>query len=282
MKNYTAYKYGDITRQLPFLVTFETLLVMVSVLIIISSSLVIKHIQNKAKKTRADEMFVVLMVSDIAVALISMPALGVLSPFWEKLINDSKKGSKLPFVITAFCYEFPYTFSYIVTTIIAVDRLLIITQHKRYQKLITKKRLKYIMLCIFVLVLIYGIISCYVLPETSSYEVTGQMRKSYLIFNTIAIFIIFVAYIYILFFVNRRSKAMIQCKHGKIDYCKKLSKAIFYIFTFQIICILPYLLMHMMIEFHIEFPLLLVAPWLGLLRNTQGLFDGVILLHNQR
>lgn len=96
MKNYTGYKYGDTTRQLPFLLTFESLLVIVSILIITSSSLVIKHIQNKTKKTRADEMFVVLMVSDIAVAVISMPALGVLSPLWEKLINDSKTVPNFP------------------------------------------------------------------------------------------------------------------------------------------------------------------------------------------
>ena len=77
MRKDTEYRYGEITKQFPFLLTFQSLLVIVSILIILSSSLVIKQIHNKKKKTRADEMFLILMISDIMVAIISMPALGV-------------------------------------------------------------------------------------------------------------------------------------------------------------------------------------------------------------
>ena len=40
--------------------------------------------------------------------------------------------------------------------------------------------------------------------------------------------------------------------------------------------------MHVMIEFGIIFPVLLVSPWLALLRNNQGFGDGLILLRNQK
>ena len=47
-------------------------------------------------------------------------------------------------------------------------------------------------------------------------------------------------------------------------------------------CILPYLIMHMIDEFGGYVPVLLVAPWLSLLRNSQCFCDGLILLHNQK
>ena len=282
MRKDTEYRYGEITKQFPFLLTFQSLLVIVSILIILSSSLVIKQIHNKKKKTRADEMFLILMISDITVAIISMPALGVLSPLWNELLTESANGSKIPFAATAFCFEVPYTFSYMVTVIIAVDRLFIITQHRRYERIITRKRLKCIVACTLTFVIVYGIVNSYVLPQASNDEVTGHMRKGYLIFNTVTMWVIFSAYIYILFFVKSRSNALKQSKHGKVNKSKKLSKTIFYIFTFQIICILPYLIMHMMIEFSVVFPVLLVAPWLALMRNTQGFCDGLILLRNQK
>ena len=282
MRKDSELRYGKITKQLPFLLTFQSLLVIVSFLIVLSSSLVIKHIHNKKKKTRADEMFLILMISDITVAIISMPALGVLSPLWNKLLSESVNGNKIPLAATAFCFEVPYTFSYMVTVIIAVDRLFIITQHKRYERIITRKRLKSIVACTFIFVVVYGIVYSYFLPQKSSNEVTGHMRKSYLIFNTMTMWVIFSAYIYILFFVNRRSNALKQSKHGKENYSNKLSKTIFYIFTFQIMCILPYLAFLMLIEFGAVLPNLLVGPWIALLRNTQSFCDGLILLRNQK
>ena len=282
MRKDSELRYGEITKQLPFLLTFQILLVIVSLLIVLSSSLVIKRIHNKKKKTRADEMFLILMISDITVAIISMPALGVLSPLWNELLTESVNGNKIPLVATAFCFEVPYTFSYTVTVIIAVDRLLIITQHKRYERIITRKRLKCIVACAFTFVVVYGIVYSYVLPQKVSNEVTGHMRKSYLIFNTVTMWVIFSAYIYILFFVNRRSSALKQSKHGKGNYSKKLSKTIFYIFACQIICILPYMIFLTVIEFGAVPPSLLVGPWIALLRNTQSFCDGLILLHNQK
>ena len=231
MRKDTEFKYGEITKQLPFLLTFQSLLVIVSLLIILSSSLVIKQIHNKKKKTRADEMFLILMISDITVAIISMPALGVLSPFWNELLTESANSSKVPFATTAFCFEVPYTFSYMVTVIIAVDRLFIITQHRRYERTITRKRLKSIVACTLMFVIVYGIVSSYVFPQTSKDEVTGHMRKGYLIFNTVTLWGIFSGYIYILFFVKRRSNALKPSNHGKVNKNKKLSETIFYIFT---------------------------------------------------
>ena len=80
MENPNNYRYGSVTQELPFLLAFEISVATMAVLITITSSLVIKKIYGKIVKSRADLMFIVLIMSDIGVAAISMPALGVLGP----------------------------------------------------------------------------------------------------------------------------------------------------------------------------------------------------------
>lgn len=74
-------------------------------------------------------MFIILSIADIAVTTLSMPASGIYGPFWDTLIENYFNTSKLLFIGAAFFYDFPYIFSYIVTTIIAIDRLLLSYNH---------------------------------------------------------------------------------------------------------------------------------------------------------
>ena len=80
MENPDNYRYGSVTRELPFLLTFQISVAVMVVLITVTSSIVIKRIYKKLVKSRADLMFIILSISDIGVAVILMPALGVLSP----------------------------------------------------------------------------------------------------------------------------------------------------------------------------------------------------------
>ena len=61
----------------------------------------------------------------------SMPALGVLSPLWEILLDSFNNDTPPPFAMAVICYDFPYAFSYLVTTTIAVDRFFIVTKQKK-------------------------------------------------------------------------------------------------------------------------------------------------------
>ena len=143
MENSNNYRYGSVTRELPFLLTFEILVGIMAVVITVTSSLVIKRNYGKMKKSRAHLMFIVLSISDIGVGAISMPALGVLSPLWNNLLDSLKNDTSLPFAMTVICYDFPYTFYYLVTTTIAVDRFFIVTRQKKYEIFVTIKRLVY-------------------------------------------------------------------------------------------------------------------------------------------
>lgn len=59
-----------------------------------------------------------------------MPALGVLSPRWENLLDSFNNGTRLPFAMAVICYDFPYTFSYLATTTITLGRSFIVTKQK--------------------------------------------------------------------------------------------------------------------------------------------------------
>ena len=226
-------------------------------------------------------MFVVLSISDIGVGAISMPALGVLSSLWNNLLDSFNNDTLLPFAMTVICYDFPYTFFYLTTTTIAVDRFFIVTKQKKYENFITIKRLVYIVILLLLLAFLNCFVLCYVTPLNYG-NVKSTMRKTYLIVNIISMLIILSAYCYILFFVWRQSNAMKTCRHSHAKYNKRITKAILYIFICQIICTLPCLIMHIVDEFGGSVPVLLVAQWLSILRNSQCLCDGLVILHSEK
>lgn len=86
MENSTKMTSNHLSRELTTLIIFEISIGIISVLIIVTSSLVIKHISRKTHKSRADLMFIILSIADIGVATLSMPALGIYGPFWDTLI----------------------------------------------------------------------------------------------------------------------------------------------------------------------------------------------------
>ena len=103
----TTYEDIDVLEWPAILATFETLIAVMAILIIVTSSLVIKSIYDKTHGTRADSMFALLSISDIGVGVPSMAAFGVYGPFWKSLIFYYNRGLSLPVIITIFCYHFP-------------------------------------------------------------------------------------------------------------------------------------------------------------------------------
>ena len=230
MENPNDCRHGSVTRELPFLLAFEISVAIMAILITITSSLVIKRICRKMVKSRADLMFMVLSMSDVGVAAISMPALGVLGPLGENLLDSFNNGSTLPFTLTVICFDFPYTFSYLVTTVIAVDRYFLVTKQKRYENFITIKRLKYIVILILNITFVICLITYYIIPINYG-NVTSITRKSYLIVNIISMIIILFAYLYILFFVRRQSNTMKSSTHNSTQYSRRLKKYSVYLYV---------------------------------------------------
>ena len=82
-------------QKVSVLVMFEIMVVITAILIIVTSGLIAKHIYGKVCKSRADSMFLILNISDIGVAILSMTALGIHSPFRMTLTDYFNNGSKI-------------------------------------------------------------------------------------------------------------------------------------------------------------------------------------------
>ena len=116
--NVAANPYSE--ESIPYIVTFEVVTALSSIMIIIDTSgLVLRNVYGKARTSRADLLFIILSISDIGVG--SLTLMFVETYILCLYIKCSKIGVLL--YPAAFSLGFSYIFSYVVTTIVAIDRL---------------------------------------------------------------------------------------------------------------------------------------------------------------
>ena len=141
--NVTANLYsGD---SITYIVAFEVAVVLCAIAIIVSSALVLRHIYRKVRRSRADLLFIVLSISDIGVGSLSQTSLGISGMCSHIHCHMTRE---LHYSVL-FLWFFPYTFSYTVTTIVALDTLFVVTKQHSYTNFITKRRLMYILVFFF-------------------------------------------------------------------------------------------------------------------------------------
>ena len=282
MLNSTGNKDAVLLQKLPFLVTFEILIVVIAILIIVTSSLIVKNIYQKLKRTRADFMFTLLSISDIGVGVLSMGALGIFGPFSGSLYYFYHEGSRSPLIITLFCYDFPYIFSNILTTIIALDRLFICTTQNSYKYIITDKKLIITVTLVFAISIGYCCITTYYsLPERCC-NINKILREVFCGVILVSMIVVTLVYIRILFIVRKCLKVMLPCKHGNCKSERRLFTTIFHVLICQVACVIPYLILFFLQIFKVSLPYNIIGPWLVILRNSQCFCNGFILLRNQK
>ena len=282
MLNSTDNKNAVPLQRLPILATFEILIVVIAVLIIVTSSSIVKNIYEKMNRTRADFMFTLLSISDIGVGVLSMAALGIFGPFSGSLYYYYYQGSRLPLIITLFCYDFPYIFSNILTTIISVDRLFICTTQNSYKYIITEKKLIITVALLFAISIGYCCVTTYYsLPEKCC-DINEILREVFCGVILVSMIVVTLVYIRILCIVRKCLKAMLPCKHGNCKSERRLFTTIFHILICQVACVVPYLILFSLQIFKISLPYNIIGPWLVILRNTQCFCNGFILLRNQK
>ena len=256
------------------LIIFEAVSVLNSIMIIVVSVLVLCHIYGKTRRSRADLMFLVLSISDIGVGLLSQTAVGIFSLCTSYISCGYSNGFLSVIVFYAF---FPYTFSHILTTITAADRLFVITKQLLYENFVTKRRLK----SIIAFALVSSIGCCAWTAYTFYARKFDQSDIIHLVINVIFPGIIIAAYVYILYFVYRRSNPMSQCKSSGNKDFNRLTRTIIFIFITQIICVVPYQILWFD-EYMGNSLTELLDDWSFLLRNSSSFFNGIILLLNER
>ena len=269
-------------------IAYEFSVVVTSVAIMITSTLVVRHIQDKGRRlSRPNILFMALSISDIGVGLITVPVLGFHGPLEYKLTKMFGNKQKIPRCVTGFFKTFPFNFSYILTTVIAIDRLLVMTTNKRFENVITKKRLLIIIACLFAIAVASASVDTHFnLPNLQlsiAAKGFGIFCVSLYFFGTI---IIISAYIYLLHYVYRQDNKLRRHRHQKQNKKtqKKLSKTILCIFISQIICNLPnqiltaaYFLFSYQFQNRHQ-----VMSWLMVLRTWQCICDGVFFLYREK
>lgn len=255
----------------PNALTFEVMIVITSALIITTSSLVIKEIYPKLRNSRVDLLFIILSISDIGVGLLKLPSLGL-----HSVCITFFTCSPWMVYLTVAANVFPY-FSYTVTTIIAVDRLLVIRFNYKYKKIVTVGRLKiFVAFCFFASIghtcfHIYGIS---LIP----------LLIVYACIVAIAPIICIAAYAYLLFYVQRHSSTMSHCKVSGKNNDKRLYKTLLLILVFQLILSFPWTFIAIIyiLDYIPRCTLFLVVTWFQLLLFSHSFVIGTIYLINQR
>ena len=283
MKNLTNQTNVSLpTWSVPHAVVFEVAIVITSALVIITSCLVIKYVYLKERRSRTDLLFAITSISDIGVGLLTIPSSGV-DVGCRTFVKCS---DSIFYFVNAFLF-FPL-FSYLITTVIAIDRLLLITKHYQYKTIVTTPRLKIIVAFLFFLNV--GL-TFFVL-----YDLTYRERHI-AFFNIVMLSImvilplaIVVAYTYILCYVYRRSNAISHCKVSGKSNNKKLTKSIMLILISQVISILPILSLQLLfvLDTYCDFVndelerYYFLFHWFLLVENCQFFVNGIILLTNHR
>ena len=186
----------------PTAAVFEVAIAIISALVIITSCWVLKYVYLKERRSRTDLLFAVTSTTDIGVGLLRLPFGGVDVAY----ITFVKCSTSIPYLINASNF-FPL-FSYLVTTVIVIDRRLLIVKNHKYKTIVTTKRLKIIVASL--LVFSTGFIFLAVYYSTYLERYFNIFRIVVLSIMVIFPLIIVVAYTYILYCVYRHLNAISQ------------------------------------------------------------------------
>ena len=266
----------------PHAVVFEISIAITSVLVVITSCWVLKYVYLKERRSRTDLLFVITSISDIGVGLLTIPFVGV-SAACRIFIKCS---ASITYLINAFTF-FPL-FSYLITTVIAIDRLLLITKHYKYKTIVTTARLKIIVAFLFAfsIGLMFHVLYDLIYLERH----LTFFRIAMLCIMVILSLTIVVSYTSILCYVYRRSNAISHCKVSGKNNNKKITKSIMLILISQVISILPILSLQLLFVLDIFCDFVnddlevyyFLYHWFWIVQNCQFFVNGMILLINQR
>ena len=241
---------------------YHTVSVSTALAIIFANSLALKYIMSQASLTRANLLFFILSISDMGVGIISIPVI---------LLYLNVK--EIPLQLFQLLLEFPYTFSWYVTILIALDRCLIVTQHKKYESLVTRKGLLRITSFIFITDFAVSVVVSVKKYDTLLIAIVCQLA---LMFTTCC------SYIYLGKYVQENAIKMRQSSRTyKSNHKRKLTRTIFLIFLCQIIFTLPMFVSLIVLKFGYTV-VRLAAPWLVMLQYCNCYGNAIILLVNQR
>lgn len=203
-------------------------------LILYFNSVLIRSLRRQ-QKTRVGNLFLILSISDLGVALVCAPAAIVIF-----LVSTKGLCQFQPYL--AFFLTFPITFSMIMTMIISVDRCMLITApnlHSKFGK-------RFFVCLIPISFFVSATIGCFMgmnAFNTSSYI---PMVATLAVF----MFLIGATQIYLIWYVRRKMARMESSRHSNIDYNKRLTVTVAMMFFCAFLCNIPWLLLFSVATLH--------------------------------
>ena len=276
-----------LTQEISAFTIFEIFIVLISLLIVSSSSLVIYRIvKGQVEKAKYDFAFIILSISDIGVGLFSLPLTGM-ALYYGRISQNMPNITR---VTAIFFFYFPFSFSCLFTTVIAIDRLIVIRLSPKYKNLITPKRLKVIAIILFLTsAIISSTFTIWTYSMQSRRYITIWVSYiSYffmLITVTLGTVVVILTHLYVLYYVLRRSDLKILRNNYSRNYnWRRLTNTIICICISQSICVIPYLLLKIVL-LKSPNPLKLILdiyPWLRILAYSQCFCNALIILKNKK
>ena len=244
------------------------------VAIIIVNSILLWRLFFRLKKTRPNILFMFLSLSDIFVAVISIPVLAI------ALFKPDTKDCFIPCQAFIVFNYFPYGYSWVLTIAIALDRCLVIAKKYKYEKTMTKTRA--VTFALILMVFTAGLSVIYLFVDR-------EIRlRSQSILEVMCILATTLSYFFLLCYVRKNTKIKTGNKRSKSRTNARITKVIAYMFFCQVILTLPQWISLVLLVASKEEITLTVAinrriryRWMMILRFQNSYLNACILLYNQ-
>ena len=242
--------------------------------ILTANNILLWRLVLKMKKTQTNIFFIFLSVSDILVALTSIPVLSL------ALFNPLTPGCLIPCDVFIFFNYFPYAYSWLLTSAIALDRCLLITKKYKFERSRSKTRTFGIALILLVFEFVLSFAYTFIQAEA---KILSQS-----LIEAICIFITISSYLYSWYYV-RKSTNNEATNHGNVNNTSaRLTRVIAYIFFCQVVLTFPQwmnLLTIATLAVKITVKILInrraTYRWMMILRFQSCYLNAFILLYNQ-
>ena len=245
--------------------------------IVASNSALLHKLFKKRDKTRADKMFIILSCSDIGVGLVSVPMMSL-----PLFIKDFQALCQLS-PILKFLNYIPYGFSWFLITLIALDRVLLVTKGYVYKKYVTIKHLYSITTMGLLLSLA---VAMKVATEGEFLKGNSFVARCiHISFEMCFTIITIVAYMYLFYFARSKSRKMSNARRSGINFDRKLMMTITYTYICLLLFTIPYFIRDIVSfifpisDLEIERN---VRYWVKILVFSNSYANAFIILHNSR
>ena len=194
-------------------------------LTVISLNFVLIRVLLKQQRTRATVLLLILSISDAGVGFVSIPFVMLRFAY----ISKNMYCALLPF--TTFFLYFPGTFSLGVTTIISIDRCLMVTKSIFHAKYVTTGVITFKLIVVFVVSFGWSFVNAITFILDKKSKAASIVFQCQFVIEVVVVIVMCGLNMHLYCFVKRTSRKMARSRHegATESYSSRLTKTIAYI-----------------------------------------------------